>query len=323
MSNLKNSPFGKRLRASQADPPDDSEGPRRNKPRTNAIPTSASVSASNTPSPRTLPSLAHGSNLNTNGNSNPLVFSVAPSPDTTNHTPGGASTGSAFTFDTRQTTLEPESPGPSTSAAAGRSASPSRGQSSALGGGLGGIGAMGMGMGIGGSGMGGPGGAGASKRDYGDRFVPSRDTGDMRTSYNLMDEPAGPSTPSKTKIIPTESDAVKGELFLSSLPSLSCLASLLFWLRFARVWGSDDARWGVFLRVAFLGEGCTRYLRDGDAFFRSFVDEERVNMRRTTRRVSFLLPPCPSPFLTRRVERRVTTSLTRKLRHPTRKQRGL
>lgn len=76
--------------------------------------------------------------------------------------------------------------------------------------------------------MGGAGGAGASKRDYGDRFVPSRDTGDMRTSYNLMDEPAGPSTPSKTKIIPTESDAVKGELFLSSLPSLSCLASLLF-----------------------------------------------------------------------------------------------
>lgn len=46
-------------------------------------------------------------------------------------------------------------------------------------------------------------------RDYGDRFVPSRDTGDMRTSYHLMDE-GGPSTPSKNRIIPSESDALKG-----------------------------------------------------------------------------------------------------------------
>lgn len=67
------------------------------------------------------------------------------------------------------------------------------------------------------------------KRDYGDRFVPSRDTGDMRTSYNLMEE-SGPSTPSKTKIIPTESDAVKGEpsslrtLYLAFVPLLS-----VFW----------------------------------------------------------------------------------------------
>ncbi|KAF8630502.1 hypothetical protein AX15_002873 [Amanita polypyramis BW_CC] len=44
--------------------------------------------------------------------------------------------------------------------------------------------------------------------DYGDRFVPSRDSGDMRTSYHLMDE-AGPSTPSRTRIIPSESDALK------------------------------------------------------------------------------------------------------------------
>jgi cell division cycle 20-like protein 1 (cofactor of APC complex) len=44
---------------------------------------------------------------------------------------------------------------------------------------------------------------------YGDRFVPSRDAGDMRTSYHLMDE-SGPSTPSKSRIIPTESDALKG-----------------------------------------------------------------------------------------------------------------
>ncbi|OCH89426.1 WD40 repeat-like protein [Obba rivulosa] len=45
-------------------------------------------------------------------------------------------------------------------------------------------------------------------RDYGDRFVPSRDAGDMRTSYHLQDD-ATPSTPSKSKIIPTESDALK------------------------------------------------------------------------------------------------------------------
>lgn len=44
--------------------------------------------------------------------------------------------------------------------------------------------------------------------DYGDRFVPSRDKSDMRTSYHLMDE-VGPSTPSKNRIIPSESDALK------------------------------------------------------------------------------------------------------------------
>ena len=50
---------------------------------------------------------------------------------------------------------------------------------------------------------------------YGDRFVPSRDTGDMRTSYHLMDE-GGPSTPSKHRTIPTESDAIKGPFIHSS-----------------------------------------------------------------------------------------------------------
>ncbi|KAI0669508.1 WD40 repeat-like protein [Trametes maxima] len=45
-------------------------------------------------------------------------------------------------------------------------------------------------------------------RDYGDRFVPTRDAGDMRTSYHLMDG-ATPSTPSKNRMIPTESDALK------------------------------------------------------------------------------------------------------------------
>ncbi|KAH9949307.1 WD40 repeat-like protein [Amylocystis lapponica] len=47
-----------------------------------------------------------------------------------------------------------------------------------------------------------------TQRDYGDRFVPSRDAGDIRTSFHLMDESA-PSTPSKNRIIPTESDALK------------------------------------------------------------------------------------------------------------------
>ncbi|KAG1726950.1 WD40 repeat-like protein [Suillus paluster] len=63
----------------------------------------------------------------------------------------------------------------------------------------------------------------AATRDmYGDRFVPSRDTGDMRTTYHLMDE-SGPSTPSKNRIIPTESDALKGQssFELNSLASHS------------------------------------------------------------------------------------------------------
>jgi cell division cycle 20-like protein 1, cofactor of APC complex len=54
-------------------------------------------------------------------------------------------------------------------------------------------------------------------RNYGDRFVPSRDSGDMRTSYHLKEE--GPSTPSKNKIIPSESDALKGMALLYSLVS--------------------------------------------------------------------------------------------------------
>lgn len=50
-------------------------------------------------------------------------------------------------------------------------------------------------------------------REYGDRFVPSKDSGDLRTSYHLMEEGGGgPSTPSKSRIIPSESDALKGQL---------------------------------------------------------------------------------------------------------------
>lgn len=46
------------------------------------------------------------------------------------------------------------------------------------------------------------------RRDYGDRFVPSRDAGDLRTTFHLLED-ATPSTPSKSRIIPTESDAQK------------------------------------------------------------------------------------------------------------------
>lgn len=63
-------------------------------------------------------------------------------------------------------------------------------------------------------------------RDYGDRFVPSRDSGDMRTSYHLKEE-GGPSTPSKNKIIPSESDALKGATLFCSVLSyvlIHCLS---------------------------------------------------------------------------------------------------
>ncbi|KZT32520.1 WD40 repeat-like protein [Sistotremastrum suecicum HHB10207 ss-3] len=50
---------------------------------------------------------------------------------------------------------------------------------------------------------------GKRKMDYGDRYIPNRDDGDLRTSYNLMDA-GGPSSPSKqTKVIPTDSDATQ------------------------------------------------------------------------------------------------------------------
>lgn len=68
----------------------------------------------------------------------------------------------------------------------------------------------------GGIGMGGMG----IVREYGDRFVPSKDSGDLRTSYHLMEEGGGaPSTPSKSRIIPSESDALKGEYSLSFIYS--------------------------------------------------------------------------------------------------------
>lgn len=49
----------------------------------------------------------------------------------------------------------------------------------------------------------------AAPKDYGDRFVPTRDSGNIRTSYQLKDE-IPPATPAKaSRIIPTESDAQK------------------------------------------------------------------------------------------------------------------
>ncbi|KAJ3748440.1 WD40 repeat-like protein [Lentinula detonsa] len=117
MSGLKNSPFGKRLRASQQETDDDT--PRRNRPRMNPI------------------------------------FGVSPA---------GSATPS---LDSRPTTSSDSSGGPDSPVDPPRIA-----------------------------------------RDYGDRFVPSRDTGDMRTSYHLMEQE--PSTPSKkNRIIPSESDALK------------------------------------------------------------------------------------------------------------------
>ncbi|KAI0683987.1 WD40 repeat-like protein [Cytidiella melzeri] len=44
-------------------------------------------------------------------------------------------------------------------------------------------------------------------KDYGDRFVPSRDLGDLRTSFHLLGD-MSPSTSAK-RLIPTESDALK------------------------------------------------------------------------------------------------------------------
>ena len=54
------------------------------------------------------------------------------------------------------------------------------------------------------------------------RFVPARDIGSMRTSYNLMEE-GGSNSPSKAnRIIPSESDAVRG-----AFPSIFMLPYLL------------------------------------------------------------------------------------------------
>lgn len=132
MSGLKNSPFGKRLRASHQDT--DDEAPRRNRPRINPI------------------------------------FGVTPVSTTAASTPS---------LDSSRPTTSESSTGPESPLEKQQPQQPSQPRIA---------------------------------RDYGDRFVPSRDAGDMRTSYHLRDE-GGPSTPSKNRIIPSESDALKGALF--------------------------------------------------------------------------------------------------------------
>lgn len=62
-------------------------------------------------------------------------------------------------------------------------------------------------------------------KDYGDRFVPSRDAGDMRTSYHLKEEGGGPATPSKHRMIPTESDALKGTVLRHIPPCVQMILS--------------------------------------------------------------------------------------------------
>jgi cell division cycle 20-like protein 1 (cofactor of APC complex) len=93
--------------------------------------------------------------------------------------------------------------GPASSSTPGLDSRPTTGESSRIDSPADLLSAMGSGMG---------GGLGMPRivREYGDRFVPSKDSGDLRTSYHLMEE-GGPSTPSKNRIIPSESDALKGE----------------------------------------------------------------------------------------------------------------
>ena len=53
-------------------------------------------------------------------------------------------------------------------------------------------------------------------REYGDHFVPSKDSDELRTSYHLMAEgQSGPSTPLKSRIIPSKFDVLKAEHLLS------------------------------------------------------------------------------------------------------------
>ncbi|RXW11694.1 hypothetical protein EST38_g14162 [Candolleomyces aberdarensis] len=145
MSGMKNSPFGKRLRASHRDEDDRLTSPRRG--------------------------AAGGGHQRINS-----LFGVGPA-DPSNSTPAldadpSSSTTSAFDFASSRTA----GPSSDTTTPFGANHSPVN------------LGRF---------------------RDYGDRFVPSRDSGDIRTSFHLLEE-GGPSTPSKNRIIPSESDAQKG-----------------------------------------------------------------------------------------------------------------
>lgn len=74
-------------------------------------------------------------------------------------------------------------------------------------------------------------------KTYGDRFVPSKDSGDLRTSYHLKDEGSS-STPSKNRIIPSESDAQKGTNLPCLCHSNSCATRASKW----RFWCNTPRR---------------------------------------------------------------------------------
>ncbi|KAF9012015.1 WD40-repeat-containing domain protein [Cyathus striatus] len=181
MSGLKNSPFGKRLRASHQDPAlafpaassSSSATLRHNPPTTNSYTHSSSSSRSSSIDDEASPRRSRSRITNP-------IFASTPTLETATTTSGDSSSGG------------PDSP-VEFSFGSGRSH-------------------------IFASGFGTP--RKPVVREYGDRFVPSRDGGDMRTSYHLADDGGGPSTPSKSRIIPSESDALKEQanaLFTSIL----------------------------------------------------------------------------------------------------------
>ena len=152
MTGLKNSPFGKRLRASHREP---------------ALATAAATDDD----------LA---GFHTTPPFNP-IFGISSTP--------------SLSLDSSSTLTEYREDGGSESPSRNLRGSPKRQRFPGVGIGMGGMGIV---------------------REYGDRFVPSKDSGDLRTSYHLMEEGGGgPSTPSKSRIIPSESDALKGEHPLS------------------------------------------------------------------------------------------------------------
>ncbi|KAH9485845.1 Fizzy-related protein-like protein [Psilocybe cubensis] len=165
MSGLKNSPFGKRLRASHREVPSASAS------------SSGSASFSSTASGSSSTAAASGSGFASGSGDAESTSTSTPrkGKERVNAIFGGAS-GSSSTL-------------------GGAESSPF-----AFGSGMGSMGMGSMGM-------------GRIVKEYGDRFVPSKDSGDMRTSYHLMEEGGGsgggPSTPSKSRIIPSESDALK------------------------------------------------------------------------------------------------------------------
>jgi cell division cycle 20-like protein 1, cofactor of APC complex len=160
MSALRNSPYGKRLRASRHDEVDeDHDEPRRGRQRVNPIFGLGSLMPLSLPSEDDVSSAAWSSSSSSS--------STMPSRPTSTTPPLEASSGSGSGT---SNSSGPDSPGDAATK--------------------------------------------EKEKDYGDRFVPSRQ-GDLRTTYYLLEQ-AGPSTPSKkNRIIPSESDALKGMAWLA------------------------------------------------------------------------------------------------------------